>query len=343
MMCALSVALGIGLTGATTTVSAQPKKAPAKKAPKKPVAPAKEPAPAVEAEAAAPAPPEDPPSPDASGTDENPVAPRVLVDPETPQVTAVAPVRIDTGYPIEEVLRPITLPENTSEVSVAPRMTVSPFASSTALRARYGVTSQIQIGLTYVLAGIYDDPSTLDDSQGFHPGKAVGVDVTYMLRSWFGVKAGLPVYIDPLAVSLTLGAPFKFVLTDKVAVGGLDELLNIRLSRFAPTFYPEVQNVNNAFDTMSNTIKSSGELRVSAYGIYQYQPDVAIIGRFGFQMQNFETGKSDGCLGECLTTFIHAGFSYTPRKFLDVGLSIGFDDLAHGGTFAPAGFLAFRI
>ena len=65
--------------------------------------------------------------------------------------------------------------------------------------------------------------------------------------------------------------------------------------------------------------------------------------RTGIQMEDFASGKTDGCQGECLTTFIHAGFRYTPRKYLDLGLSIGFDDLAHGGSFAPAGFLAFRI
>ena len=59
--------------------------------------------------------------------------------------------------------------------------------------------------------------------------------------------------------------------------------------------------------------------------------------------EDFASGKTDGCSGECLTTFIYAGFNYSPRKYLDLGLSIGFDDLAHGGSFAPAGFLAFRI
>jgi hypothetical protein len=130
---------------------------------------------------------------------------------------------------------------------------------------------------------------------------------------------------------------------DKLAIGGLDDLLNIRIKRFAPTFYQELQNATNAFDNMTNTIKSQGELRVSLFGVYQYQPNLAIIGRTGIQMEDFATGKTDGCVGECLTTFIHAGLNISPRKYLDLGVSIGFDDLAHGGSFAPAGFLAFRI
>ena len=85
------------------------------------------------------------------------------------------------------------------------------------------------------------------------------------------------------------------------------------------------------------------ELRVSVYGLYQYQPNFAIIGRIGVQMEDFSTSKTEGCVGDCLTTFLSAGLLYAPRKYLDLGLSIGFDDLAHGGSFAPAGFLAFRI
>jgi hypothetical protein len=369
--------LTVCLTASVAVVAAQPKpakKAPAKKAPKGPLAPAKDggaPAPAPTTSPTtspttakdAPAPStgaggaampagsegatvqmaEDPPPSDITGTAENPDAPRTLLDAEAPAVATVAPPPVRTGYPIEEALRPITLPANMSEVSLAPHAQVSPYAGSTALRARYGITPKIQLALTYVIGGIFDDPSTLESKQGFHPGKALGLDVTYMLRDWVGVKVGVPIYISPLAVSLALGAPIKFTFGDKFALGGLDDLLNIRLSRFAPTFYQELQNAANASDTMTGTIKSAGALRVSVFGVYQYQPDFAIIARTGIQMEDFATGKTDGCPGECMSTFIHAGFNYSPRRYLDLGLSIGFDDLAHGGSFAPAGFLAFRI
>jgi len=286
---------------------------------------------------------EDPPPADMSGVDENPDAPKSVVDSDAPAMVVTAPAPKRTGYPLEVVARPITLPQNMSEVSLNPHAAVSPFASATALRARYGITPKIQLGLTYMVGGIFDDPSTPQSQQAFHPGKAVGLDVTVMLQDWIGVQVGVPIYISPLAVSLTLGAPMKFTFADKFAIGGLDDLLNIRLSRFAPTFYQEQQNATNANDTMINTIKSQGELRVSVFGIYQYQPNLAIIGRTGIQMEDFASGKTDGCNGECLTTFIYAGFNYSPRRYLDLGLSIGFDDLAHGGSFAPAGFLAFRI
>jgi hypothetical protein len=371
-------ALTVGLTASVAVVAAQPKqpaKKPAAKAPKAgnkgPLAPAKDagtpaatdakaagsgkaPAAAAGASAGSAAPAgsegktvqmtEDPPPSDMSGTAENPDTPKTVIDADAaPAVTTLAPPATRTGYPIEEAARPITLPRNMSEVSLAPHAQVSPYAASTALRARYGITPTIQLGLTYVVGGIFDDPSTLESKQGFHPGKALGLDVTYMIRDWVGVRVGVPIYISPLAVSLALGAPIKFVFGDKFALGGFDDLLNIRLERFAPTFYQELQNATNANDTMTNTIKSQGELRFSLFGVYQHRPNVAIIARTGIQMEDFATGKTDGCVGECLTTFIYAGFNYSPRRYLDLGLSIGFDDLAHGGSFAPAGFLAFRI
>jgi hypothetical protein len=371
-------ALTVGLTASVAVVAAQPKqpaKKPAAKTPKTgnkgPLAPAKDagtpaatdakaagsgkaPAAAAGASAGSAAPAgsegktvqmtEDPPPADMSGTAENPDTPKTVLETDAPPaVTTFAPPPARTGYPIEEAARPITLPRNTSEVSLAPHAQVSPYAASTALRARYGITPMIQLGLTYVVGGIFDDPSTLESKQGFHPGKALGLDVTYMVRDWVGARVGVPIYISPLAVSLALGAPLKFVFGDKFALGGFDDLVNIRLERFAPTFYQELQNATNANDTMTNTIKSKGELRFSLFGVYQYRPNVAIIARTGIQMEDFATGKTDGCLGECLTTFIYAGFNYSPRRYLDLGLSIGFDDLAHGGSFAPAGFLAFRI
>ncbi|HET7505932.1 MAG TPA: hypothetical protein VFK02_33160 [Kofleriaceae bacterium] len=286
---------------------------------------------------------EDPPPSDVSGKDENPDAPRSMLDSETPAVAATAPVKPRTGYPLEDVARPVTLPQNMSEVSINPHAAVSPYAGATALRARYGITSKIQLGVTYMLGGIFDDPATTESKQGFHPGKAVGPDVTVMLQDWIGVQVGVPIYISPFAISLALGAPMKFTFGDKFAIGGLDDLLNIRISKFAPTFYQEVQNATNANDNLTNTIKSQGELRVSVFGIYQYEPDLAFTGKTGIQMEDFSTGKTDGCAGGCLTTFIYAGLKYSPRKYLDLGASIGFDDLAHGGSFAPAGFLAFRI
>lgn len=311
-----------------------------------PVAPAKdEPAGSADATGAGSAVdmPEDAPPADMNGTDENPDAPRDITKP-TVTATAPAPTR-PSGYPIEEALRPITLPQNMSEVSISPHANVSPYFGSDALRARYGITSRVQLGLTYVLGGIYHDPTTSSMKLGFHPGKAVGVDVTVLLQNWLAVRVGVPVYVDPVAVGLQLGAPMKFTFGDKFALGGLDDLLNIKISKFAPSFYSEYENAVYAAAQDNNTETPNGHLRFSAYGIYNYTQKVAIIARAGLDtmLSSGSSGGAGATSSSSTATFLRGGVDYTPRKYLDLGVSLGFDDLAHAGSFTPTGYLALRI
>lgn len=287
---------------------------------------------------------EDAPPSDMNGTDENPDAPHAMTT-EVEHVTTVAPVKPrPVGYPIEEVLRPITLPANLSEVSIGPHVdAVSPYAGSDALRARYGITSQIQLGLTYVFAGIFHDPMSATNKLALVGGKAVGLDVTYLVQNWVGIRLGVPFYIDPVAFSIALGAPMKFVFGDKFAIGGLDDLLNIKISKFAPSFTSEYENAANAKTEMvSPGSESRGHLRFSTFGLYQYEKDLVLIGRFGLDFNDFATSKNDRGYGPA-TTFIRFGLDYSPRRYLDLGASIGFTDLSTFNSFGPAGYLALRI
>lgn len=341
--------------GTTNLVAAQPKK----EEPKKGGAPAPAPAPAptptpAPADDAPPASgdavtmPEDPPPADMDGTSENPDTPRGL-DPDSPAVVVPAK-RSRSGYPSEEVLRPITLPENMSEVSIGPHLQIDPFEVSDALRARYGITRQVQIGLTYLYAGIFNDPATIKKDYAVHGGKTVALDVTVLLKDWVGVRVGIPVYIDPLAVGLQIGVPLKFVFAEKLALGALDDLLEIDVSdKFAPSLYSEQQNANQAYaiDSGINNVNSRGALRISLYGSYQHSPKLAILGRIGQRFEDFSFG-SGGTPGasssiDGTTTYLRAGVLYNVMKQLDVGGSLGFESLADPGTFGPAAFVNFRI
>jgi hypothetical protein len=336
---------------ATGVALAQPKKKDDKKTPA-PAAGSAAGSAAAPAGSAAPAegsavqPIEDAPPSDMEGRDENPDAPRgteVKVEgPTTPVETKPA------GYPVELALRPITLPANMAEVGIDPHIRVSPAEGAAALRARYGITPKIQLGLTYLVGGIYDDPATnTTKDYKFHPGKAGGLDVTVLLTNFVGVRVGLPVYLDPFAMSLALGAPMKFTFADgKVAIGGLDDLLNIALpfgAEFAPSFYSELPNAKAATDDISGSTQSRGTLRFSGYGIYQQKPNMAIIGRLGIEFDDFATKINASGHGGT-TTSIHGGVSFTPKKMLDVGGTVGFDDLAEmPESFTLSGFLAVRI
>ena len=359
--------LGVSVI-ATSFVAAAPAK---KKAPT-PVAPAKEPAKGSAAGSgsaagggagggsgsaagggsgdsagSAVAPIEDTPPADMQGTNENPDDPHG-VGMENKIIAPVPVAKKTTTYPTEEALRPITLPANMSEISIAPHAQLSPFTSSDAIHARYGITPKVQIGLTYLFAGIYDrhsvDPG-VSSKTSFHSGKAFGIDFTVLLQNWIAIKVGVPIYIDPLAVSLTLGAPIKFTFGDKYAVGGFDDLLNITLDRFAPSFYQDLYNAVGAANDANHTQQSRGHLRFSAYGIYQQSPRLAIIGRLGIDndLGLGGGGAAGTSSGGGTVYFIRAGIQYAVRRYFDFGASLGWDDLSRLGAFGPQLYLALRI
>ena len=317
-------------------------------------APAPAPAPAKEAEPApaaagsgsgsgdAVAPIEDAPPADMEGRDENPDAPKGTEEVVAPTAAVVVKA---AGYPIEETQRPITLPAAMAEVSIAPHFVVQPFSESDALRARYGITKQVQLGLTYVYGGVYDDPTTVKKTYGFHVGKAAGLDVTVLLTNWLGVKVGVPVYFDPVATSFAAGAPMKFVFGDKLAIGGLEDIVNIRISEFPPSLEFEQQNAVGAANKTNNTQQSRGKVRFSGFVEYQQAPKTAIIGRVGIET-DLGGGGDNGpgtASGGGTRTFIRAGVQHSPKKNVDVGGGVGFEDLSDLGSFAVSAMLAFRI
>src|SRR5262245_32357541 len=226
----------------------------------------------------------------------------------------------------------------------------SPFASTAALRARYGITPKIQIGLTYLMYGAYTDGlvdpmMSASDKVGFHPGKSGGLDVTVLVKEWLGVRVGLPMYLDPFAMGITIGAPLKFKLGDKLALGGMDDVLTIALpfgAKFAPSLYHEYINADRANRDANMTKQSAGALRFAGYAQYQQKPNMAIVGRLGLEFEDFSANRTDADGGA--TTFLHGGVLFSPKKFLDVGATLGFDDMAKiPDSFALSGFLAARI
>ncbi len=301
--------------------------------------------------------PDDEPPKDMNGTDENPGAPKLVGD-DNKAVVVVPKAPPRTGYPVEEVLRPITLPKNMTELAIGPHFEVDDqsrqgFASSDAFHARYGITSRVEIGLYWAFAGIFHDPSgargmMTSGSLGLNSGKAVGLEVTVSILPWLAVRVGVPIYVSPDAVSLSLGAPIKAVFFDKLAIGGLEEIFNIKLDRFPVQFYQEYDNAVAAFETQSggnNTVQPGGYFTLSGFASYQYDHDLAFLGRIGYQtaLNGGSSGfAGTGALGST-ETFLHVGLQWTPRPYVDLGFTLGFDDLAHAGTFGPQGILALRL
>jgi hypothetical protein len=143
-------------------------------------------------------------------------------------------------------------------------------------------------------------------------------------------------------MGLTLGAPLKFKLTDKVALGGMDDVVTIALLKFAPSYYHEVINAERANRDANNTAQSAGLLRFSGYAIYQQKPNMAIVGRIALEFEDFSARLTNA--GGGTTTSIHGGVRFSPKKNLDLGGTLGFDDLATlPESFALSGILAVRI
>jgi len=300
---------------------------------------------AGEGSGSAVAPIEDTPPSDMEGTSEDPDAPR---GGDETQVTPTGPTgpKKKSGYPIEESQRPITLPQNMLEVSLNPHFMASPYVGGDTLRARFGITPQVQLGLNYVIGGVYSkNLADLDAGKKFHVGKTAGIDVTVLVTNWLGVRAGLPVYFDPFAMSFAAGAPIKFIF-DKFSLGGFDDVLNIQITKFAPRYDYELFNEAAALGVDNNTEQSRGVLRFSGYGAYQQAPNLAIVGRVGVQSDLGAGGGTSGGGSTSVsetTTFIKAGVQFTPKKWIDVGALAGFEDLSRAGSFGLTGILAVRI
>jgi hypothetical protein len=258
---------------------------------------------------------EDPPPNDIEGTNDSPDNPS---SDGARKIIAAPSVAPRFGYPIEEVARPLTLPRGTSEVAIDIRAVVSPLVSNATLRARFGITRQWQIGLRYNVGGVYKDP--VSGSNGFNVGKAAGLEVSYLITDYIAASVAVPVYLDPVATSINIGAPIRFRFGPKVSLGGLDDLLQIRTSKFVPSFTSELENESRKQDVKTNTSTLKGNLRFVGYGVYQQKANLAFFGRLGVTARDFSSND--------LLYLLRAGLQFSPKRFVDLGASIGFDDLA---------------
>jgi hypothetical protein len=264
------------------------------------------------------------PSADPSGVNENPDAPHGVTGIDVIAPPPPPPEKPRKGYPIEDTLRPITLPALMSEAGLDVRNNIRPYATNTTLRGRFGITRQWQIGLEYNIGGFYDDPGTVADTKvKFNTGKSIGLDVTYLLFSWMGLRAALPFYLDPFAMGITLGAPMKFHITDKFAFGGFGDFLSIKFAKFVPSTNNELFNEINALAADSGSVESRGSIQVSGFATYQMKPNIAIGGDLGIHFEDFSDRD--------VPYSLRFRGQYSTSNKLDFGGAFGFGDLGDVG------------
>lgn len=259
---------------------------------------------------------EDPPSTTETGEEED--APKIGGAQQGP--APVAPTARLSAYPLGEIDRPLTLPEFTSELRLEALYFPSPIDAEFGLRARYGITNQIQIGLAYGIGGFYNDGKR--DKTRFNTGKAVAIDVAYLATDWIAPRLTIPMYVDPFAIGLELGAPVKFKFGDRMAVVGFEDVVGFKLmgDQFLPDLRREKAN-ETAVDAIvkSNTIQSDGYFRLDGGVVYQLAPDLAATGRFGVTFDDFT--------GADAATALRALIQFTPIRTLDLVGEVGWDRL----------------
>lgn len=288
-------------------------------------------------DAPAPAPPPEPPR-DVDDAAEDPTRPAG----EDPVTDAAATDELGgnrvalNAYPREEVQRPLTLPELMTEVTLTTGATLSPFVNSNVLHARFGVVEQLELGLTYNIGGLHDDDEDGPKSMTFNPGKAIGVDVTYRLIDQVAVQLGVPFYVDPLAVGLRLAAPVRVRVGERLYLQTGHDLLDIKLKGFVPQLDREKVNEGYAALVDSNSVTSNGTLRFLGRAAYQSSPKLALIGDFGWRLDDFSSKDSNYPL------WLTAQFS--PRHNLDVAGTAGFETLDRADrTFGLFGTVRLRL
>jgi hypothetical protein len=245
-------------------------------------------------------------------------------------------------YPLELTWRPLTLTAGQAEISLD--SPVAPFAdaptgATQVLRFAYGITQDIQIGVTYGAGAERlkkrDAPS---DDKGFEPGLAMSIDGAYtILPDHLAVTLSLPIYFQPFTVSATIGAPFRLRLGKKLALYGGHDLVRIAMNGWPIDVASAEYNLGQvANDTPGGETLDRGQLNLNFGAQIQLKPAFALVAETGFHFIDF--GDAD----RPMSAFVGGLWSAKNAK-LDLGGRLGFGRLDEKDSLFLALFVAYRI
>ncbi len=262
-----------------------------------------------------------------AGADENPDAPRDYNQARVTATPATPMVKQPRQYPLALAQRPITLWAGMSELEVTAPVLVDPFAASVTLEADYGITDRAQLGLRY-------NPGTLTEDD-FVTGKAVAVDGLYLLTDFLAAQLSVPLYLDPLAIGVTFGAPLRFRFGNWALIGGHD-LLSVKLVKFIPELDDAARNETMASQEESGTLLPDYALRLLGGVIYQLRANLALVGEIG--VETFDENEEDELVP------LSARLVYSSSNQLDLAAQLGARDLGDvGDTFGLTLVVTLRL
>ncbi len=261
------------------------------------------------------------------GSDENPDVPAYgFADRSTPKEDVTKSAG-PSGYPLRVLDRPINLPGGMSEITLTTDTNVDPFAIGGLLRGAYGITKEAQLSLNYGLGAFSDS--------NFSTGKAVALEGQYLIKNFLAVQIAVPIYLDPLAVGLVLGAPMRFQFFDKLRLDIGRDFLGIKLHEFLPSIENARQNDRFIGNLANNTIIPQYTIKTSVIATYQHTDSLALDAELGIQFDDSESAA---------TTLMHVGVLHSTSNKFDLGARIGAADLAaFSESFALRLFLRVRI
>jgi hypothetical protein len=211
------------------------------------------------------------------GAEENPDAPRLPGEPEPEGNAGAAAAKADGPYPLELAQRPLTLYAGMSQVELELGTTFDPLIAPAVVRAGYGVTREIEIGLRYGAGALNND----EFADTYVVGKAVAIDARYLIEDWIAAQLSVPILLDPFSMAVELGAPMLFRF-DKFSLFVGEDLVAIKINRLIP-------NVENAAATEAlkladdvGTQLADAEIRILGGVNYTIKPDLAFTGEIGY-------------------------------------------------------------
>ncbi len=245
-----------------------------------------------------------------SGGEENPDAPDAVFGEKTEDKPKVKATKKDEGYPTRVIDRPLNLPGGTSEINVAIPVNVDPFAIAASLQGTYAITSEVQAGLRYGLGRFADE---------FAVGKAVSIEAQYLFTDFVAGQLSIPMYLDPFALGLVLGAPMKFTFFDSFSLVVGRDLISFRLSEFLPSIDNASQNDANIAKRAINETVPLWVGNLTGGAIYQMSDKLAL---------DVNLGTTFDDTIDAARVLMNAGMLFASSHKLDFGARVGASDLS---------------
>lgn len=255
------------------------------------------------------------------------------------ELAATTPRATRATFPLEFIERPMTLVARQYQVSLELPLAIggadAAIETTLVLRAAYGLTQDVQAGISYGfgLARIAPEGS----GKGFEAGKAFSIDAAYtLIPDKLAVTASLPFYADPFALSLTAGLPFRLRVYDKLALFGLNDLVELKLATMPVSVSEPGRNIATAAGIDVSKEPPVGHFNLTFGALYQHRANLALTAQMGFFFHNFSSGDQPVAL--------QVAALFAKSKRLDLSARLGVARLDDVASSLVLGFAAtFRI